>query len=121
MADVVRQIIIVNMETPFPIGRLCAHAAHASVAVLLDQGEWIDNIFTINTDTDYDLRFWMKEAFTKVVCKCWGDEAILSLEEDAKKLGLPVSVIEEEGYKTAMAIGPASPDKLTYFKNLPLL
>lgn len=119
--EVVRQIIVVNTETPFPIGRLCAHACHASIASLLDQGRWIGNEFSIDTDDNFELRYWMKESFTKVVCKCWGDDALLELKKKAEEIGLPASIIKEDGYYTALAIGPGEIEKLSHFKDLPLL
>ena len=117
----VRQIIVANMKTPFPIGRLAAHVAHAAVAGILDQGEWLDNTFQVVTDGDPDLKYWMKESFTKAVCKAWGDEEILKIEQHAKSLGIHTSRIEEEGYITALSIGPASSNAMNQFKYLPLL
>ena len=121
MADVVRQVIVANLATPFPLGRLSAHIAHASVAGILDQGEWLDNTFQLITEGDPDLRYWMQESFTKAVCKAWGREDMEDIAARARASGIHVSVIEEEGYLTALAIGPADPQALKQFKDLPLL
>jgi len=121
MANVIRQIIVINLETEFPIGRLVAHACHASVSVLLNRGYWVNNRFSINTDGSPELEYWMKESFTKVVCKTWGKDSILALKEKAESLGLLTGLIEEEGYITALAIGPGDIEKLNKFKDLPLL
>jgi peptidyl-tRNA hydrolase len=118
---VIRQIIVVNLEVPFPIGRITAHACHSSVARLLDSGSWDGKKFIIDTTGNYELEYWMKDSFTKAVCKCWGKDALLAIKDKAETLGIPVSVIEEEDYFTALGIGPSSADKMDSFKDLPLL
>ena len=117
----VRQIIVANLATPFPLGRLSAHIAHAAVAGVLDQGEWIDNTFQVVTDGAPDLRYWMRESFTKAVCKAWGKDEMMSIKEKADRCGIHTSLIEEDGFITALSIGPDSDEKMDQFKYLPLL
>jgi len=101
----VKQVLIVNMDTPMSVGRLAAQACHASIQVFLNIGKWSENNFCINNVSD-SMQYWMKESFTKVVCKVWGKEKLKELYEQAVSLKLPASIIEDDGYVTAVAIGP---------------
>ena len=118
----VKQVIVVNMKVPMGIGQLAAQAAHASIAVLLDMGEWPDRKkFEIN-DISSPMIYWMKKSFTKIVVKAWGKEELKRLADEAIALDLPVSTIVDYGHLTAIAIGPDKADvidKVT--KDLPLL
>jgi peptidyl-tRNA hydrolase len=117
-----KQVIILNMEADMGVGRLAAHAAHASIAVLLDMGEWTEsNVFEIG-NIPHPMRRWMKESFTKVVVKSWGNDTLRSYHAQALSQNIPASLIEEDGYVTAVAIGPADVrdvDPIT--RTLPLL
>lgn len=95
------------METNMGIGRLCAQAAHASIAVLLDMGEWTDHDAFEIGNIPHAMGRWMKESFTKVVVKAWGNEALREYHLQALEQDIPTSLIEEDGYVTAVAIGPA--------------
>lgn len=117
----VRQIVVANLAVPFPLGRLAAHIAHAAVAGVLDQGEWVDNTFQVVTDGAPDLRYWMQESFTKAVCKAWGKDEMMAIKAKADIAGIHTSLIEEDGYVTALGIGPASDEEMNQFKYLPLL
>lgn len=118
----VKQVIVVNMKVPMGIGQLAAQAAHASIAVFLNMGEWPDRTkFEIN-DLSSPMIYWMKKSFTKIMCKAWGEAELMNLYDDAKEAGLPVSFIKDYGHLTAIAIGP---DKAELVDNitggLPLL
>jgi len=102
-----KQVIILNMEADMGVGRLAAHAAHASIAVLLDMGEWTDHDAFEIGNIPHAMGRWMKEAFTKVVVKSWGNDTLRELHKQALAQELPTSLIEEDGYVTAVAIGPA--------------
>jgi peptidyl-tRNA hydrolase len=131
MADIVKQVIVVNMAVPFPIGRLMAHAAHASVSNILKRGSWTTTItdrpsgetkyiYELHTK-DAALKWWMEEQFTKVVCKAWGKEAMMKIKAQAEEKGIYVSVMEEEGFVTAIALGPALIKDLEFTKQLSLM
>lgn len=120
MPDIVKQVIVVNMAVPMPIGRLMAQAAHASVLNILNRGTWSDHTFTIHTDDDA-LKWWMEEQFTKVVCKAWGKESMMKIKAKAEELGIYVSVMEEDGFITAIALGPALVKDLEFTKGLALM
>lgn len=127
MADIVKQIIVVNMAVPMPIGRLMAQAAHASVSSILSRGSWtqygIDNAdYTFELHTkDAALKWWMEEQFTKVVCKAWGKDMMLKIKAEAEAKGVYVSVMEEDGFITAIALGPALIEDLEFTKGLALM
>lgn len=120
---VAKQVIAVNLAANMGIGRLCAQACHASILSLLNRGQWNAEGLQINTKEDSALHYWMKESFTKVVVKVWGEEELLSLQDKAERLGISTALmIEDDGQKTALALGPCEPqllDKVT--KELTLL
>jgi peptidyl-tRNA hydrolase, PTH2 family len=101
----VKQVLIVNMDTPMSIGRLFAQVAHASIQVFLNRGKWSDNNFQIDNVSE-SMKYWMKESFTKVICKAWGKDELQSLYDKAIEKGIPASIIEDDGFITAVGIGP---------------
>ena len=118
---VIKQLVVVNMAVPMSLSQLAVQISHASMLNILKQGEWTDNVFELNCDTDPDLSQWLRDHFTLVICKVWGKKAIMGLEAEARNLGLVSAIMEDYGHTTAIAIGPASDDKLFPFKRLTLL
>lgn len=121
-----KQVIIVNMAANMPIGRLTAQACHASLLNILNRGEWKGSTFSVNAKHDPDLEYWMKEGFTKVVFKEWGEDRLMEILKYAQALGLQSSsmVEDDDGLLTltAIALGPAESSKLEPItKNLILL
>lgn len=117
----VKLLIVANMKVPMSIGQIAAQVAHAAVAAVTSQGEWIDDTFEVICAGSFELKYWLKESFTKVVCKAWGDEEMLDLIQKANDLNLDVVKIVDYDHLTAIAIGPADKEKLKVFKDLPLL
>ena len=116
------QKIVVNMATTMPIGRLFAQCAHASLLAILTEGEWIDDTFQVVTDANSELRHWLRESFTKVVVKGWGDAKLQQIYEAAKMANVPCGLMEEAGFVTAVSVGPAEDSKVNAIVgNLPLL
>lgn len=107
MADPICQKIIVNLDSDMSIGRLYAQAAHASWLAVLPQGYWDENNLVVPCDKNHELKSWLKDQFTKVILKGYGDQMLLDLKEKAEIAGLPVGLMEEDGYVTALAVGPA--------------
>ena len=106
MSDIPKMVIVANMAASMSIGRLSAQIAHAAVLALLQIGTWEDNFFRI--EAPYDLQYWMKESFTKVVVKAWGEDALLALERQAKAANIKTALmVEDDGQITALALGPA--------------
>lgn len=125
MADSVKMVIVVNMAVPMPIGRLMAQAAHASVSSILSRGEWTsfeggEHKFELYTK-DEALQLWCSEQFTKVVCKAWGKEAMMKIIDQAKERDVHVAVMEEDGFITAIALGPSLIKDLEFTKQLALM
>jgi PTH2 family peptidyl-tRNA hydrolase len=117
-----RMVIVVNMAVDMGIGRLAAQIAHAATMIILQAGEWKDNKFSLEADSD--LEYWAKEnRITKIVVKVWGEDRLRLLQEEADKAGLRTALmVEDDGQITALAIGPSSDpslDRLT--RHLPLM
>ena len=113
MPDKICQKIVANLEIPFSLGRIDAQCAHASWISVLNQGFWDDNDNLIISCKDKpELKEWLKGQFTKVMLRGWGKEMLLNLKEQAESAGLPTGLMEEEGFVTALAIGPANTEKI---------
>ena len=119
--DTVKQIIVVNLAVPMGYSQLAVQISHASMLGVLNQGEWLDDTFQLVTDGDPDLRTWLKDHFTLVLCKTWGKDSIMKLKAEAESLYLNTAVMEDYGMVTALAIGPAPASKLSAFKRLTLM
>lgn len=101
----VKQVIVVNMAANMGIGRLAAQISHASVGALIKQGAFEGDTFKL--ETDRYTKHWIQESFTKVVVKDWGNEKLEELKSKAEERGLPYFLMNEDGWNTALAIGPA--------------
>ena len=127
----VKQLVVVNMAVPMDFSQLSVQVAHASMLGILNQGSWInetinlqdtpDYIFHLSCANDRDLETWLRDHFTLILCKVWGKKAIMDLKAEAESMGLNTAVMEDYGHTTALAIGPASEEKLVPFKRLTLL
>lgn len=106
-----QQAIIVNLDSHMGLGRIVAQACHSSILSLLKKGEWDNNNFHI-TNVEEALEFWMKESFTKVTFRAWGNDHMLSLQKEAEGLGLSTALMEEEGIITALSVGPDYADRI---------
>jgi|SRR6478609_4721409 len=98
----IKQAIIVNLKANMPIGRLVAQVAHASELA-----------------NDLESRQRLKAEFpdefgpvTKTVLRGFGDEHLLELLEKSKSRNIPVAMMREDGFNTALAIGPAPKKKV---------
>jgi peptidyl-tRNA hydrolase len=83
----IKQAIIVNLKANMSLGRLVAQVAHAS-------------------ELAREAVFFSDEFEAEL--KGWGDEHLLELHNKAKANGLPTAIMEEDGFVTACAIGPAA-------------
>ncbi len=108
-----KQAIILRTDLKMSTGKKVAQGCHAAVvAVELAQ----------KYHTRYYER-WKQEGQKKIVLKVGSEEELLELYNEAKRVGLPCSLIQDAGLtqipagsKTAVAIGPAlskEVDKLT--------
>ena len=115
-----KQAIIVNMAVNMPIGRLIAQACHASLISILNKGKWNNDTFSLDTENNFPLKYWLKGDYTKIVFKEWGESRLEEIIKQAEELNIPYGkMIEEEkgeSILTAIALGPiesSSLDRLT--------
>jgi len=89
-------------------GKMCAQAAHASVAVI------------VNNVPDPRIDKWLEGSFTKVCVGVGSELELLDLYEKAKSAGLLAELITDNGLtefgglktRTCVAIGPDSNENL---------
>jgi peptidyl-tRNA hydrolase len=113
MGDAIKQVIIVNGEVPWGVGRLMAHVAHASWLSVMNQSHWKEEHFIVDTSNKAGLKRWLEEEYTKVVLNGKGREALLELQRQAEERGLATGLMEEDGETTALAIGPDFSSKIS--------
>lgn len=135
-----KQIIVVRKDLNMRKGKIASQAAHASMAVILNNGKyyfWCDednnevcNEFILDLKGKDVLSRWLKGSFTKICVYVNSEEELVSVYEQAKAAGLLCSMIEDNGAtefngvktKTCCAIGPDFPEKIDPItKHLPLL
>lgn len=103
-----KQAILIRTDIHMSKGKLAVQVAHASVTALIEalkyRKEWAEE--------------WLEEGQKKVVLKVPGLRDLMSFYEEARRLGLPASLIADagltelpEGTITAVGIGPA-PEEL---------
>jgi PTH2 family peptidyl-tRNA hydrolase len=107
-AEEYKQVIVVRADLKMSKGKLAAQAAHAAVEAVLEiidssHPEWLRW-----------LREWRRLGQKKVVVKVDSEKELLEVYEEARRLGLPASLIIDAGRtelppgtKTAVAVGPA--------------
>lgn len=114
-----KQVIVIRRYYPdtegkqkkVRLGKLFAQAAHASVKVVLELGNFKNNPFVKN---------WLEGSFTKICVYVDFEEELLEVYNKAKKEGMPCSLITDAGKtefngvatKTCCAIGPWDSDKI---------
>lgn len=101
-----KQAIVVRTDLDMGVGKLAAQVAHASLNAYEE------------TDPDTSGE-WRSTGQTKVVLKIGSESDLVSLAEEARRAGLPVSVVRdagrtqlESGTVTALGIGPASAEAI---------
>lgn len=143
-----KQVIV--MRTKYPDGKggvtgvrkgkLCAQAAHASMAVFFERAlaytEHADpdpdvvTGLTLQIGVDKPMLLWAVGTFAKVVVYVDTEEELLAVYESAQEKGLPCSLIEDSGRTefngvttpTAVAVGPSYVDLVDEVTgHLPLL
>ncbi|MEM0347172.1 MAG: peptidyl-tRNA hydrolase Pth2 [Zestosphaera sp.] len=103
-----KQVVLVRTDINMSKGKLAVQVAHASVSALMEalkyKKEWVEE--------------WLEEGQKKVVLKVSNLRELMSFYEEARKFGLPASLITDagltelpEGTITAVGIGPA-PEEL---------
>lgn len=123
----VKQVIILRKDLNMRKGKMVAQGAHASMAVLLNEGTTKETgafetsfIFPM----DKDMKEWVLGSFAKICVSVNSEEELLDIRKQAEKANLPCSLIQDAGFTefngvptyTAVAIGPAQAteiDKIT--------
>ncbi len=129
-----KQVIVMRTDLNMRKGKMAAQAAHASMAVLLDQMtvecEELYEIHKMVVANDSPLYAWLNGPFKKICVGIDSEAELLELYEKAKAAGLPTALITDSGLTefngvkthTCIAIGPETPDKIDPFtSNLKLL
>ncbi|MBN2014506.1 MAG: peptidyl-tRNA hydrolase [Candidatus Altiarchaeota archaeon] len=103
-----KQVIVVRKDLRLSKGKLAAQVAHAAVEAA-EKSKW--------------RKEWMRDMQKKSVLGCSNLEELMGIYEEAKKTGLPVSLISDAGRTeippgtvTCVGIGPAPEediDKIT--------
>jgi len=119
-----KQMIVMRKYLNMRKGKMVAQGAHASVAVLLNAGEFggdgpVD--FTLHFETEDDpLYCWIRGLFTKICVSVDSEEELMEVYGKAKEAGLLCTLITDCGLtefngvptKTCCAIGPATDEQL---------
>lgn len=118
-------------------GKIAAQVAHAAMKVFFDR---IEEIYpdarmekpykVLIEDITPEMKEWIEGAFTKVVVSVQSEDDIYRLANEASNLGIPHSVIVDNGFTefhgnkttTCIALGPDDSSKIDQLtKELPLL
>jgi PTH2 family peptidyl-tRNA hydrolase len=114
-----KQVIVFHSDLRMSKGKIAAQAGHAAVSA----GEEARKHRKAWWDA------WISEGQCKIAVKVKSEKELLRLEEQAKKLALPNSLVTDRGLTeippgtiTCLGIGPAPADKIDKITgNLPLL
>ena len=127
MSYKVKQVIILRKDLNMRKGKMVAQGAHASMAVLLNEGyrdEGGVGMPSLTIPMNPDMNEWLSGSFAKICVSADSEEHLLFLHSAAENAGLPCSLIQDAGFTefdgvptyTAVAIGPAQAseiDKIT--------
>jgi PTH2 family peptidyl-tRNA hydrolase len=114
-----KQVIIFRSDLKMSKGKIAAQAGHAAVSASEEARKHYRTWW--NT--------WISEGQCKIAVKVKSEKELLQLEEQAKELALPKSLITDRGLTeipsgtiTCLGIGPGPADKIDKITgNLPLL
>jgi peptidyl-tRNA hydrolase, PTH2 family len=123
-----KQVIVVRRDLNMPPGKLAAQVAHASMAAVLSEGEFVEHRdakgallkrdFVIGVQHRPSLDHWLSGSFTKVCLMVHSEQELMEIYDRARALMLPCSLIEDSGRtvfhgivtRTCIAIGPLIPE-----------
>lgn len=129
-SQTVKQVILIRKDLNMRKGKMCAQAAHASMAFLKKMFD--DHLYNQTTNwqlnaKEFDEQIhddvitkWFDSGHTKIVLGVNSEEELVSLFEQAKAAGLRSHLITDLGItefagvhtKTAVAIGPNLSDEI---------
>lgn len=133
--NVPKQIIVMRKDLNMRKGKMCAQAAHASMAAILVQmeefevsnGEVHRNLVVNRYSA---LNKWLSGKFTKICVSVNSEQELVEIYKKAKEAGILCSLIEDSGATefngvptlTCCAIGPDYPENIDPITSkLPLL
>jgi len=104
-----KQVIVFRSDLKLSKGKIAAQAGHAAVSAAEEarkhHGQW--------------WKAWIEEGQRKIAVKVKNEKELLSLEAQAKELGLPYALIIDRGLTeippgtvTCLGVGPAPNDKI---------
>lgn len=111
----IKQWIVVRKDLGMRKGKMIAQGAHASMKVFFDRLIWTDEEDSaVLAGLTPAMVEWMTGSFAKIALGVDSEEELLSIYEQARKAGLPCSLITDSGLtefggvptKTAVAVGP---------------
>ena len=101
-----KQVIVVDESLKLPRGKLAAQVAHAAVEAFIAASPKVQAT-------------WLKLGMPKVVLRASVEKEVVALAEHAKRVGLPVAVIQDAGRTvvapgtiTCIGIGPAEEQEI---------
>ena len=114
----IKQVIILRNDIGMTSGKMCAQAAHASIAVILNRM----NSFRFFAFANFtkQMLFWMKYSFTKVVVTCDSEEELIKYHKLAKSEKIPTSLIFETEYKKPCKVCRGSKNLIVGFDKVPI-
>lgn len=124
-----KQVIVMRKDLGMRKGKMIAQGAHASMAVLLDRGDLVDDAYRIEM-TPAMHKWVVTGRFTKVCVSVNSEAELDAVVAKAKEAGVPVALIVDAGRtefhgvptKTCCAVGPAWTDEVDAITGaLPLL
>lgn len=125
-----KQVIIIRKDLNMRKGKMCAQAGHASLGALFNymkpnykSPEKVTREFTITLPEGPTGEFmykWLTGIFKKIVVGTDSLNEMIEAYNEAKKVGIPCSLIEDAGLTefggvptiTAVGIGPDDPEKI---------
>jgi PTH2 family peptidyl-tRNA hydrolase len=116
-----KQAIVVRTDLNMRKGKMCAQAAHASMAFMLRAIDLKGQFHMIHTVTflSAEQRAWLEGAQRIVVLQAADEEQLKSLEADAVIAGVKAYPFRDAGFTevqpntlTALAIGPDLDEKI---------
>lgn len=113
-----KQVIVIRKDLNMRKGKMCAQAAHASLAVLTGHQEYSGGRNKLVLDNR--AYSWLKGPFTKVVVGVDSEMELKKLYNAAASFGMLCSLIKDAGKTefhgiptyTAIAIGPDTEEKV---------
>ena len=98
-----KQVIVMRSDLKMGKGKIAAQAGHAAVSAAEEARKHYQNWW----------KTWLDEGQCKIAVRGNGEKELLSLEEEARKRGLPYALITDRGLTqlepgtvTCLAIGP---------------